>query len=41
MAEFTKSQLLSNVRIANDVRIKEVDAAERKYRDTLSFNLKK
>lgn len=41
MAEFTKSQLISNVRIANNVRIKEVDAAERKYRDTLDFNLKK
>lgn len=41
MAEFTKSQLLSNVRIANDVRIKEADAAQRKYNDTVSFNLKK
>ena len=40
MAEFTKSQLLSNVRIANDVRIKEADAAEKKYRDTLTALLK-
>ena len=40
MIEFTKSQLLSAVRKANDTRIREADAAEKKYRDTLTALLR-